>query len=169
LTNISNLNPGGYIELQDAIYPMSCDDGTLQEDSALLKWSMIMNEAFRANGRPLDLALTYEKELADAGFVNIHVVREKWPTNGWARDKKYKQLGEADAVRKKPQRMTTDLKQGLWGTDNFLSGIGSWTLAIFTRPHSENGLGWSREEVEVLLSNVRKEVKDTNIHAYIRV
>ena len=53
----------------------------------------MMNEAFRGNGRPLDTALEYERQLADAGFVNIHAVREKWPTNRWPRDKKYKQLG----------------------------------------------------------------------------
>lgn len=53
--------------------------------------------------------------------------------------------------------------------DNYLSGISAWTLAIFTRPTSENGLGWSKEEVEVLLAGVRNDVKNTNIHAYLRV
>lgn len=28
-----------------------------------------------------------------------------------------------------------------------------------------NGLGWKYEEIEVLLSQVRKELKDPNIHA----
>lgn len=91
---LRNISPGGFIELQDAIYPVLCDDDTLQEDSALKQWSVTMNEAFRGNGRPLDTALHYEHQLADAGFINIHAVREKWPTNRWPRDKKYKQLGE---------------------------------------------------------------------------
>lgn len=91
---LRNINPGGFIELQDAIYPILCDDDTLPEDSALKQWSMTMNEAFRGNGRPLDTALHYEQQLADAGFINIHAVREKWPTNRWPRNKKYKQLGE---------------------------------------------------------------------------
>lgn len=53
--------------------------------------------------------------------------------------------------------------------DNYLTGISAWTLAIFTRPTSENGLGWSREEVEVLLAGVRTDVMNTKIHAYVRV
>lgn len=34
---------------------------------------------------------------------------------------------------------------------------------------SEGGLGWSREEVEVLLAGVRRDLKNTSIHAYLRV
>ena len=96
----SNLNPGGFIELQDVIYPALSDDDTLPEDSPLKRWSVLINEAFRGNGRPLDSALHYEKQLADAGFTNIHVIREKWPQNRWPRDKKYKQLGEASLLQK---------------------------------------------------------------------
>lgn len=47
-----------------------------------------------------------------------------------------------------------------------LNGLGAVTLAVFTRPESENGLGWSNEEVQVLLAGVRKDLRDTNIHAY---
>ncbi|MBE3048046.1 hypothetical protein IMZ48_37165 [Candidatus Bathyarchaeota archaeon] len=38
--------------------------------------------------------LDYQKELAEIGFVDLGVVREKWPTNRWPRDKKYKQVGK---------------------------------------------------------------------------
>lgn len=60
-------------------------------------------------------------------------------------------------------------KQGIWGMDNYINGISAWTLALFTRPTSENGLGWSRKEVEVLLAGVRNDVRNTDIHAYLRV
>lgn len=53
--------------------------------------------------------------------------------------------------------------------DNYINGISAWTLALFTRPTSENGLGWSRKEVEVLLAGVRNDVRNTDIHAYLRV
>ena len=59
----------------------------------MFRWSTMVNDAFTANGRPLDSAHLYGKQLADAGFVNIHVVHEKWPINRWPKDKKYKQLG----------------------------------------------------------------------------
>lgn len=32
------LNPGGWIELADVCYPLHSDDGTLTQDSALMKW-----------------------------------------------------------------------------------------------------------------------------------
>lgn len=46
------------------------------------------------------------------------------------------------------------------------NALGALTLAIFTRPTAEGGLGWSSEEVEVLLAGVRKDMKNTSIHAY---
>ena len=66
----------------------------MPEDSAIRRWSILVNEAFRLNGRPLDTALHYEKQLADAGFVNIHTVRDKTPMNRWPKNQKYKQLGK---------------------------------------------------------------------------
>lgn len=54
----------------------------------------MVNEAFRGNGSSLDTALNYEQQLADAGFVNIHVVHDKWPINRWPKNHKYKQLGK---------------------------------------------------------------------------
>lgn len=41
------------------------------------------------------------------------------------------------------------------------------SLALFTRPESDNGLGWTREEVEVFLVGVRRDLRDMRIHAYI--
>lgn len=40
-------------------------------------------------------------------------------------------------------------------------GMQSYSLALFTRI-----LGWSVEELEVLLIDVRKEMKNPRIHAY---
>ena len=90
---LRNLNPGGFIELQDCVYPLSSDDDTLLENSNLKQWSNLLAQAFRESGRSIDSALYYEQQLAEAGFTNINVVKEKWPVNRWPRDKKYKQLG----------------------------------------------------------------------------
>ncbi|MBE3049095.1 hypothetical protein IMZ48_42660 [Candidatus Bathyarchaeota archaeon] len=49
------------------------------------------------------------------------------------------------------------------------NALSAASLAIFTRPKEEGGLGWTRSEVEVLLAGVRKDVKNTNIHAYFRM
>ena len=103
----SNLSPGGIIELQDIIYPMTSDDGSLTDDSALKRWGTLLNEAFRGIGRPMDTAYAYEEQLRDAGFVDVKVVQEKWPTNRWPKDKKYKQMGTVPSppplLRKHPR------------------------------------------------------------------
>ncbi|MBE3043671.1 hypothetical protein IMZ48_14095 [Candidatus Bathyarchaeota archaeon] len=50
-----------------------------------------------------------------------------------------------------------------------INALSAMTLAIFTRPIEEKGLGWSREETEVLLAGVRADKRNTNIHAYYQM
>ena len=88
------MSPGGVIEIQDIIYPILSDDGTLTEDHPLKRWGDLLLQGFTGMGRALDGALHYERQLAEAGFVDIVTINEKWPSNRWPRDKKYKQIGE---------------------------------------------------------------------------
>ena len=59
--------------------------------------------------------------------------------------------------------------EGIWNQENVMSALGALTLAIFTRPAAEGGLGWSSGEVEVLLKGVREDLRNTDIHAYWRM
>lgn len=61
------------------------------------------------------------------------------------------------------------VEKGIWNQENMVNALGALTLALFTRPKTEGGLGWSRDEVEVLLAGVRKDMKNTSIHAYWKV
>ena len=49
------------------------------------------------------------------------------------------------------------------------NALSAASLAIMTRPKEENGLGWTRTEVEVLLAGVRKDLRNTDIHAYFQM
>jgi hypothetical protein len=69
----------------------------------------------------------------------------KWPLNLWPKDKKLKILGKH--VR-----------------ENFRDLVSSLSLALLTRYGK-----WSWEEVEVLLADVRKDLKDESIHAYFNM
>ena len=60
-------------------------------------------------------------------------------------------------------------KKGIWNQENFASGVGAVSLAVFTRPKSEGGLGWSLEETQVLLANVRNDLRNTKVHSYFRM
>jgi hypothetical protein len=51
---------------------------------------------------------------------------------------------------------------GAWNLLNVLDGIEAFTIALFTRM-----LGWSAENVQVLLADVRKDLRDPTIHAQL--
>ncbi|KAK3905094.1 hypothetical protein C8A05DRAFT_31090 [Staphylotrichum tortipilum] len=137
-----NLNPGGYLELCESINPIQSDDGTLKDDSAILRWNRMLVVASEKLGASLNSGRSYKQQLLDAGFEDVTQVEYKWPLNAWPKDAKYKELGT-------------------WTFVNMISGIQAVSLMLFT-----NILGWSAEEVEVLLVDVRKEAKNKDIHAY---
>lgn len=72
---------------------MACDDGTLTDDSPMKQWADLLTQAFAGYGASVDSALNYPQQLAEQGFVDIVAVQEKWPTNRWPKNKKYKQIG----------------------------------------------------------------------------
>ncbi|RSL88952.1 hypothetical protein CEP52_015062 [Fusarium oligoseptatum] len=141
------LNPGGKIEIMDIIYPPRSDDGTLSEDSPLYKWATLLLRTFATMGSPLDSALRYKEQLEEAGFVDVHVVQRKWPMNRWPKARIYKQIG-------------------MWANQNTMDALAAISLAVFTRPEGQGGLGWTSEELEVFLIEVRKDIKDHTIHSY---
>ncbi|RDW57376.1 hypothetical protein BP5796_12826 [Coleophoma crateriformis] len=138
----NHLEPGGWFELQDVAFPIMCDDGTLKSDHALQKWSDNMMAAGEIFGRELDIAPRYKTIMENIGFVNVQAILYKWPQNQWPKDRKHKELG-------------------MWMMENTVYGVEGLCLALFTR-----ALGWSKEKVEVFLVDVRKNMKDTSIHAY---
>ncbi|KAK4449055.1 S-adenosyl-L-methionine-dependent methyltransferase [Podospora aff. communis PSN243] len=135
------LAPGGWLELAD-ICPLTSDDGTLKEEHAASKWVNHLMEGCKAIGRPFDGAIKYKEQMEAQGFINVQQVVFKWPQNRWPKDKRHKELG-------------------IWTLENISSGLHGLSSAVFTRV-----LGWSPEELEVLLAEVRNDIKNTKIHAY---
>ena len=136
----SHLEPGGYLELQDNLFPISCDDGTLTADSPLMKWTHLLVEATDKMGRPITVAPTFKKMLEDAGFDDVVETKYRYPHAPWTKDPKLKELGR-------------------WTQAGALQGVEAMTLALFTRV-----LGWSQEETLVFCSQVRNELKSTKVH-----
>lgn len=138
-----HLNPGGWLEIQDMKFPIMCDDGTLDDQSMLRKWSSNQIEAFDKIGKRITLADQYKDFMVEAGFKDVKEVLYKWPINPWPKQAKEKKLG-------------------LWEQRNFLDGLAGFTLATHTRI-----LEWSMEEIQVLMAGVRREISDKSIHAYL--
>lgn len=101
-----------------------------------------MLEASIKMGRPLNSPPLYADWMYEAGFVNVRSSLYKWPSNTWPKGKKDKTLG-------------------LWNMINTLDGLDGFTMAMFTRV-----LGWTPEEVQVFLVNVRNQCKDRTLHNY---
>lgn len=138
----SHLNPGGYLELNETDQMPVSDDGTLKEDSALVKSIKMLEEAAIIFGRPFTDIPGLKDKMIQIGFEDVHIQRFKWPTNGWPKERKYKELG-------------------LWNYENFAPGWEAFTMAPLTR-----ALGWTKEEVLVHVMEVRRDLADRNIHAY---
>jgi len=138
-----NLEPGGYIELQDLNFPFLSDDGTLTPAHALFQWSGFMLEASTKAGKPINFSSQFEPLLTEAGFINVTAKTVKWPSNSWPKDKTEKTLG-------------------IWQGENLAYGIEGFSLALFTRI-----LGWEKTEVDVFLERVKSDIKDRKIHSYL--
>ncbi|KAK1458750.1 hypothetical protein CCUS01_09004 [Colletotrichum cuscutae] len=140
-----NLEPGGYLELQEGHMRPECDDGTLKPDSPLLEWVDKLEEACNIFGRPYIDCPGLKPLLEEVGFEDVTITKFKWPINSWPKDPHYRELG-------------------IWCLENWMEGLEGFSMAPFTRV-----LEWTKEEVNVFLISVRKELKDRGIHAYIPV
>ncbi|EEU42593.1 uncharacterized protein NECHADRAFT_95723 [Fusarium vanettenii 77-13-4] len=137
-----NLNPGGYVELQEADLFLFSDDGTLQPTQALPRCLQLMYEASVKPGRPYQEIPPLKDILAAIGFIDIVETRRRWPISTWPKDKRLKELGA-------------------WSRANLEGGLEAFTMAPLTRAH-----GWNGERVTLFLVDVRRELNDTSIQAY---
>ncbi|KAI8186207.1 Secondary metabolism regulator LAE1 [Colletotrichum sp. SAR 10_70] len=137
-----NTTPGGWVEFQDYDLLYTSDDNSINMDHHTLKWDTQFIDACKSIGREACPGPKLEGWVKDAGFINVKHQTFKMPIGPWPADPHYKDIG------------MTNLMQ-------VLDGLEAFTLRIFC-----GVLGWTREEVEVLLLHVRKELKSGAFHAY---
>jgi hypothetical protein len=82
-----------------------------------------------------------------AGFTNIQVKHFQVPINPWPKDEKMKEVGRMQC-------------------DNFTS---PGTLERISTVMLEKGFGMESQEITKLLLDVRKDFRDTKVHAYMAV
>ncbi|KAF9878399.1 methyltransferase domain-containing protein [Colletotrichum karsti] len=137
------LTPNGWAEFSDMSVLYGCDDGTLTEDHALMKWDRLFIEACDTLGREHSPGPKLEGWVRQARFKNIRHHHFKIPLGPWAKNPHMKDLG------------WHNLAQTMEGLDAF-------TLKLFI-----SVLGWKREEVINLLEHVRDELMSNTFHAYL--
>ncbi|KAK2055732.1 S-adenosyl-L-methionine-dependent methyltransferase [Colletotrichum caudatum] len=140
-----NLTPGGYLELQEGEFTFESDDGTLTPEQPLSEFARLIREATEKFGRRFVPLPELEPLMAEAGFEDVVVKKFKWPSNPWPKDPHLRRIGE-------------------WNYHNFVDAAEAMALAPLTRGHD-----WTKEEVQVFLIRVRKDMRDPRIHSYTPV
>ncbi|KAL9639698.1 MAG: hypothetical protein Q9204_000988 [Flavoplaca sp. TL-2023a] len=133
--------PGGYSEFQDYDLVYYSEDGTLTDDLPIQKWITTLLQASRDFGRNPCPGPYLAQHMRDAGFQNVQERKYKIPIGPWPKDKHLKTIGA-------------------WNLVQIEDGLEAFTLRLFTQI-----LGWKSEEVQVLLANVRKDLRNPKIHA----
>ncbi|KAJ0157463.1 hypothetical protein CTA2_12682 [Colletotrichum tanaceti] len=137
-----NLTPGGYLELQDADVMPRSDDNCLPEDSAIVRYINMLREASGKLGREYVEVPSLKNLMIEVGFVDVELQMYKWPLNEWPEDPRHKKLG-------------------FWTQENYGTALEAICMAPFTRV-----LNWTCTEVNVLLIDVRKDLKNKSYRAY---
>ncbi|KAK2744426.1 hypothetical protein FQN55_006753 [Onygenales sp. PD_40] len=146
------LKPGGWIECHDVDIAIRCDDGSVPTDAMdswgpyqFQNWITLLTKATSTmdSPRPIRSAHYISKWMREIGFKNIQESVRKIPITPWHKDPYLREIGE-------------------WNQMNWLEGL----AALSWVPFGERGLGWTRQEIEVFLVDVRKSLLNLDYHAY---
>ncbi len=139
------LKPGGWLEHSDFSVIFQSDDGSVPEDSAYTMWNQFFSSAGEATRRTFHVTEKGRNVewIKEAGFPGpVHTRNFKLPVGAWPADKHWKEIVLFNKA---------SIEQGLEG----------YALYLGT-----NVLGWSYDELQVLLGKVRQAVKNRSYHAY---
>ncbi|WAO91736.1 Hypothetical protein NCS54_00921700 [Fusarium falciforme] len=140
-----NLTSGGYFELQAQRGCFLSDDGTHDKATNAQRWAAGILEGSAKFGKPIDCAHQWKDELIKVGFVDVQEEIRKIPIGPWPKDPKLKEIGKYQSVQTR-------------------QAIDSYTPKLFGAV-----LGWSNEEIEVIMAQAKKELQDRSVHLYLPV
>jgi hypothetical protein len=129
------------MEVSDFVRPMAAIDDTFGPHNPLWEWNANHVVAARNKGQPFVTSDQVAQWMTQAGFEDVVVNSYLIPTNAWPKDRKMK-------------------KMGTYMMMNMLEGIEAFTLRLWTQQ-----LGWSTEQIQLFLAEVRKDIKNRNIHS----
>ncbi|KAH0846300.1 putative methyltransferase [Fonsecaea pedrosoi] len=140
--SFENLKPGGWVEFQEWDTHIYSKDDSLAEDAALFKFHHYTCGRRTAAGYDSQPGPKVEGWLRDAGFINVQAVKLPIPLGIWPKDNKYKQVGICNYLQ-------------------FQAGMEGIALGCLARTAGDP---WSIEEVQVLLAETRRDMKNPKIH-----
>ncbi|GKT86472.1 methyltransferase domain-containing protein [Colletotrichum tofieldiae] len=109
-----------------------------------MRWTNLFMDACKAFGRDGQIGPKLEGLVRDnTGLINIHHRPYQIPIGPWAKDPHLKDLGMCELIQ-------------------LLDGLEGFSMRLLC-----GALGWTKEEVMVLLAGVRSELKSGKIHAWL--
>ncbi|OLN92291.1 Phosphoethanolamine N-methyltransferase 3-like protein 1 [Colletotrichum chlorophyti] len=140
--------PGGWVQSGEAEVEFRSDDDTIATDSAMATvwWKMYLEGGAKL-GRAFDVVSKglQRKALEEAGFVDIVEKNYKLPVGGWPADPMLAEVGRYVQLT-----MENDIE--------------GYTLLMWN-----NILNWPKDEYQIFLMNLRKELRSKSIHSYMMV
>ncbi|OAP54984.1 hypothetical protein AYL99_10684 [Fonsecaea erecta] len=142
----ASLRPGGWVECQEFDLDITSDDNTIPANSAVIRWQNLWEQGVQRGGMtgrcyPLQMA----EQMREVGFINVQILPFKMPIGPWAKDPMLRQSGLCTLV-------------------GLLDGVFGLSVRVYTQH-----LGWSVEELEALLVQVRQEWRSKRIHSYFPI
>lgn len=135
-----SLQPGGWCEWQDFLLPFQ-SVGPVPEDCTTIKWSNLIVESAAKIGRHWDNVGRYKKYFEEVGFINVVEKRFYWPLGMWAKGDYFKSLA-------------------VYWREDMMRGIEPLSMKLLPL------LGWSKDEIQILLAKVRKDWDRTDVHVF---
>ncbi|AEO65257.1 uncharacterized protein THITE_2112085 [Thermothielavioides terrestris NRRL 8126] len=142
---LEHLRPGGWFEMQEVYhYPISANNSMPADHPVAQYWTLI-NEGLTNLGVNFHAVAggRLADMMRDCGFVNVTERVLQIPLGTWPKNKVLKTVG-------------------LYWRTILIDGIQAIALGPLTR-----GCGWSREQVELFLVDVRKAYHDNSMLAYM--
>jgi len=127
------------VEIQDGSWQLHCIDDTTR-GTALEQWFQILPVAGAKAGRDMTKSAYYKQYLIQAGYVDVVEKIYPVPGSSWPRDRKLKEVG-------------------MFLQQVMLSGVDSYRKLFI-------GTGLSAPQVDELIFNVKKDLKNRAIHWY---
>jgi SAM-dependent methyltransferase len=144
---LAHLKPGGYFEHVEIGCQGQSDHVDLPKDHVFNTWANTFYEAGEKMGRPFTICLDGEsrKHMEEAGFVEIKETKLKLPVNNWPKDQKLKHAGTCFQ----------------YALERDMEGFSMFVCTEL--------LGWSKEEVHVMVAKMRQEIRKKSNCPYIAV
>ncbi|KAI0460549.1 S-adenosyl-L-methionine-dependent methyltransferase [Xylaria acuta] len=141
-TTYENLSPGGWAEFTEWVVAIQSTHNSFTETS-FYKWLKYWKLGIKKLGTTVYYPLEYKRLLTEVGFKNVTERKYAVPVNPWPPGKQLQRIGSMMAL-------------------NINTILEPMSMPIFT-----GVLGWSPDALESLLTDVRKEIADVRMHAFM--